>query len=113
MPAKHPPPRTGLCPAERALRSRLHQFLATGGIIRGTLLQRHRRCGNPRCHCAKGPGHPGLYLVLSQGSGQRQLYIPRAYHERVRQWVANHHQVKQLIHEISELHWQRIQTRQD
>ena len=113
MPAKPPPPRTGFPAAERALRSRLNQILATQGVIRGTLLHRYRRCGNPGCHCAKGPGHPGLYLILCDGGRRRQLYIPRSWHDRVRQWVDNHHQVRRLIHQISELHWKRIQDRQE
>jgi hypothetical protein len=113
MPVKEPPSRTGIRPAERALRSRLNQLLAAGGVIRGTLLHRRRRCGNANCHCAKGPGHPALYLILSEGKRQRQLYIPKAWHDRVCQWVENHRQVRALIHQISELHWKRIQGRQE
>jgi hypothetical protein len=112
MPAQEPASRTGISPAERALRSKLTQILAGQGLIRGTLLHRQRRCGNPGCHCAKGPGHPGLYLILSDGKRQRQLYIPKDWHGRVRQWVANHHQVKALIHEISQIHWDHIKRRQ-
>ena len=112
MPAKQPPSRSGFSPAERARRSRLNQILAARGVIRGTLLHRRRRCGNAGCHCAKGAGHPALYLILSEAGRQRQLYIPRGWHDRVRQWVDNHHQVRALIHAISQLHWKRIQDRQ-
>jgi hypothetical protein len=112
MPAKEPASRTGLSPAERALRSKLTQIVSGQGLIRGTLLRRERRCGNPGCHCAKGPGHPGLYLILSDGKRQRQLYIPKQWHERVCQWVDNHRQVRALIHEISEIHWSRIRHRE-
>jgi len=112
MPVQKPASRTGIAPAERALRSRLTQIVSGQGLIRGTLLHRQRRCGNPACHCAKGAGHPGLYLILSEGKRQRQLYIPRDWHDRVRQWVANHHQVKALIHQISEIHWENIKRRQ-
>ena len=100
---------------ERALRSKLTQIVSGQGIIRGTLLDRRRHCGNPGCHCAKGPGHPALYLILSDGQRkrQRQLYIPKEWHDRVRQWVDNHRQVRELIHEISELHWNQIKRRPD
>ena len=113
MPAKEPASRTGIPPAERVLRSKLNQMIASGGLIRGTLLDRTRRCGNPGCRCAKGPGHPALYLIVSDGKRRRQLYIPRDWHERVRQWVDNHHKIKDLINEISELHWDRIKRRQE
>jgi len=112
MLVKKPASRTGMSPQERALRSRLTQIVCGQGLIRGTLLDRRRACGNPRCHCAKGLGHPALYLILSDGKRQRQLYIPRDFHQRVRQWVDNHHKVRALIHDISEIHWDRIKRRQ-
>jgi hypothetical protein len=112
MPAKEFTSRTGIHPAERVLRSKLTQIVSSQGIIRGTLLDRRRRCGNPKCHCAKGEGHPALYLVLSDGKRQRQLYVPKEWHDRVRQWVDNHHKVRDLIKEISEIHWERIKRRQ-
>lgn len=99
-------------PKERAIRSKLAQIVGTQGLIRGTLLERHRRCGRSGCHCAKGPGHPALYLVLSEGGRQRQLYIPKQFQDRVRQWVQNHRLARQLIHEISQMHWVRIKQRQ-
>lgn len=111
MPAVKPASRTHLSPAERALRSRLTQIVTGQGFIRGTILERERRCGNPGCRCAKGPGHPGLYLILSEGKGQRQLYIPKEWHDRVRLWVDNHRKIKALIHEISEIHWNSIKDR--
>ena len=111
MPAVKPASRTHLSPAERALRSRLTQIVTGQGFIRGTILERERRCGNPGCRCAKGPGHPGLYLILSEGKGQRQLYIPKEWHDRVRLWVDNHRKIKALIHEISEIHCNSIKDR--
>jgi hypothetical protein len=108
---KPPPSRTGRTPAERRLRSKLAQIISSQGLIRGTLLDRLRVCGNPNCRCARGQKHPALYLILSAGKRQRQLYIPAAWHDRVRQWVENHRQVKALIHEISEIHWHNIKER--
>jgi hypothetical protein len=112
MTAKEPASRTGIDPAERALRSKLTQIVSSQGLIRGTLLDRQRRCGNPGCHCAKGPGHPAVYLILSDGKRQRQLYVPKDWHDRVRQWVDNHRKARELIHAISELHWNRVKGRQ-
>ena len=113
MPAKEPASRTGVGAPERALRSRLAQIVSSQGIIRGTLLHRERRCGNAGCHCAKGPGHPALYLILSDGKRQRQLYIPKDWHDRVRQRVDNHRKVRELIHQISEIHWNNIKSRRE
>jgi hypothetical protein len=112
MPAQEPASRTGIPPRERALRSKLAQVVSSQAVIRGTLLERRRRCGNPGCHCAQGAGHPALYLILSNGKRQRQLYIPQDWHDRVRQWVDNHHKVRELIDEISEIQWENIKHRQ-
>jgi hypothetical protein len=56
--------------------------------VRGTLQVRDRTCGKPNCRCAKGEKHKALYLVVSKEGKQQQLYIPKAYEERGRQWVA-------------------------
>jgi hypothetical protein len=112
MPAREPASRTGIPPRERALRSKLAQMVSGQTAIRGTLLERRRRCGNPGCHCAKGEGHPGLYLIRSDGKGVRQLYIPKDWADRVRQWVDNHHKIRDLMDEISEIQWDRIKHRQ-
>ena len=112
MSAKTPSSRTGIPPRERALRSKLAQMVSGQIAIRGSLFERRRRCGNPGCHCAKGEGHPGLYLTLSEGKRRRQLYIPADWADRVRQWVDNYHKIRDLMDEVSEVHWDRIKRRQ-
>ena len=35
-------------------------------VLRGTLIERYLRCGNPNCRCADGQGHgPKYYLSVS------------------------------------------------
>lgn len=97
---------------ERRVRSRLTQIVSAQGLLRGTLLQRERGCGNPRCRCAAGQKHRALYLLLREEGKLRQLYIPAAYETRVRQWVANHQQLKGLLRELSDVHWQQVKQRQ-
>jgi hypothetical protein len=114
MPAKKPLPRTGLSPEERRLRSRITQLVSSQPLLRGTLVDRRRRCGNPGCRCASDPalGHPGLYVFLSAGRGKRQQYVPAPFHASVRQWVANYQELRQLLWELSELYWQKLQRRE-
>jgi hypothetical protein len=109
---KPPPSRTGMSAQERQVRSRLTQMVTARGLIRGTLLQRERSCGNPRCRCASGQKHRALYLMLREDGKLRQLYIPAAYETRVREWVANHQQFKQLLRQLSDLHWEQVKQRQ-
>jgi hypothetical protein len=98
---------------ERGFRSRLAQLIDQRGMIRGTLLLRERVCGKSTCRCARGHPHKGLYLVVSEGGRTRQLYVPKDWEATVRQWVQDYRQAKELMEEISRLHWDKIRHRQD
>ncbi len=103
-----------MSPRERAFRSRLAQIVSGQGLIRGTLLERMRSCGKPTCRCAKGgPKHRGVSLVLSGKGKLRQLHIPADWEQRVRQWVDNHHALRGLLAELSEIHWDKVRRRRE
>lgn len=106
-------PRTAMSAGERRLRSTLAQIVSGHGLIKGTLLERQRACGNPRCKCAAGQKHRAVYLMLREEGKLRQLYIPARYEALVRQWVANQQQVKKLLKDIGELYWQKVKQRQE
>ena len=103
--------RAKLPPAERNFRSRIAQLATGHWFLRGTLSPRASKCGKPNCHCAQGQLHPSLYLVQSRAGKLRQICVPKAWQERVRQAVADYQQMQQLIEEISELEWERLQER--
>ena len=98
---------------ERRTRSQLAQLLSQRGVMRGTLLERRRVCGKPNCRCVQGDGHEGLYLVISEGGRTRQLYIPKEWERRVRQWVADYHQAREHLEAISRLYWDKVRKRKD
>jgi len=104
--------RTELSAAERGSRSRLAQ-LATGDcFLRGTLSLRSGKCGKANCHCARGEQlHQSLYLVQKRQGKSRQMCIPKAWEKQVREAVARYQQMQQLIEEVSELEWKRLQER--
>jgi hypothetical protein len=41
------------------------------------------------------------------------MYVPRSWEAPVRQWIANYGQARQLMDELSRLHWEKIRDRQD
>ena len=44
----------------------LRQMPALDTLLRGSLIERYKRCGKPGCKCADGPGHgPKYYLSVS------------------------------------------------
>jgi len=84
-------------------------------ILRGSLIERYKRCGKPGCRCAKGPGHgPKLYLSVSQ-SGARPVmeYVPTAYQEQVRAFLENHRQARAVLDEICEINLELLRRREE
>jgi len=98
---------------ERQWRSKLAQLVSQHGVVRGSLQVRERRCGKSNCRCADGQGHRSLYLILSKQGKIHQLYVPKRWEAAVRQWVDNYHNVRDLLEEISELHWNKVENRQE
>lgn len=100
--------RAGLSAAERSLRSRIAQLASGERFVRGTLSERSSKCGKPNCHCAHGEGHRSLYLVQSHAGKVRQICVPKAVQDPVRQAVAEYQEMQRLIDEVSELEWKRL-----
>ena len=105
-------PRTKMAAAERRARSQLAQLLSQRGVIRGTLLVRKRKCGKPNCRCARGEGHESLFLVISENGRTRQLFVPKDWESRVRLWVEDYHRARELLEEVSRIHWDKVRKRQ-
>lgn len=95
----------------RALLRRLPPFEA---VLRGSLIERYKRCGKPGCKCAQGPGHgPKYYLSVSQSGTRPQMdYVPLGYHEQVTQWLANHRLIRQILDEICEINRELLRRRE-
>jgi len=103
--------RAELPATERGLRSRIAQIASSERFLRGTLSERSSKCGKPNCHCANGEGHASLYLVQSQAGKLRQLCIPKALQDPVRQAVAEFQEMQRLVNEVSEVEWKRFLAR--
>lgn len=98
---------------ERQARSALARLITQRGLLRGNLLQRRRVCGKPNCRCARGELHAGLYLVFSEGGKLRQLFVPKTWEARVRQWVTDYHDARQLLEQLSRLYFEKLRQRED
>ena len=91
---------------ERYARSQLAQLITTQPFLRGSLIDRARSCGKSTCRCQKGQLHHSLYLAVNHRGQQAQLYIPRALHETVRQWLDNGRRIHQ---QLAALHQQQLE----
>jgi len=103
--------RSRMSQAERALRSRLAQWVGTGQFVRGTLSKRERVCGKPNCRCTRGDKHVSLCLVRSKDGRIEQLHIPEQWEDRAKEWVRQYRQMRQNLEKLSDIHWQRLKQR--
>jgi len=82
-------------------------------ILKGSLVERYKRCGKPGCKCARGRGHgPKYYLSISR-TGARPLmeYVPQEYHDQVLEYLANHQRVREILAEISAINRELLRRR--
>src|SRR6201997_5708264 len=80
----------------------LKQMPALETLLRGSLIERYKRCGKPGCKCAEGPGHgPKYYLSVSFPGERPQMdYVPQESLEATRTLVANFHEVRTTLEEV-------------
>ena len=84
--------------------SLLRQLPAPQAILRGSLIERYKRCGKPGCKCATGRGHgPKYYLSISRSGEHPQMdYVPQGYVAQVREYLANYQRTREILEEICE-----------
>jgi hypothetical protein len=82
-------------------------------ILRGSLIERFKRCGKPGCKCARGPGHgPKYYLSVSQPGTRPQMdYVPGEHLQQVTEYLHNFQQVRQLLEQICNLNRELLRRR--
>jgi len=94
---------------ERRCAAALQRLSKIGPFVAASLSCVPRRCGNPRCRCAAGEGHPAWRLTCKDKDQKTvTVYVPVALLPEVRQWVSNHRALKRLAAEISDAQWQRV-----
>jgi hypothetical protein len=83
-------------------------------VLRGSLIERYKRCGNPGCKCAEGRGHgPKYYLSVSYPGRVPQMdYVPQADHAEVSQRLANYHRVRDILEQICEINRELLRRRE-
>src|ERR1700731_5098079 len=82
----------------------LRQMPALDTLLRGSLIERYKRCGKPGCKCADGPGHgPKYYLSVSYPGSRPQMdYVSQESHAQIAEFVANYHRAREILERISE-----------
>ena len=94
--------------------SLLRQLPAPQAILRGSLIERYKRCGKPGCKCATGPGHgPKYYLSISRSGEHPQMdYVPQGYVPQVREYLANYQRTREILEEICTINRELLRRRE-
>lgn len=98
---------------ERELRSQLAQLAHAKTLVHATINVREVTCGKAGCRCAQGEKHRAVYLVSRIKSKQRQIYVPPAMEQEVREWVKNYHAALELLEQVSEGAWEELRKRKE
>lgn len=71
--------------------ARLRPFIAA------SLVEVKRRCGNPRCKCARGEPHRAHVLTRKVEGRTETVHVPKDRLQEVREWVEEYQRLKRLI----------------
>lgn len=84
-------------------------------IMRGSLIERYKRCGRLGCHCANDRGHgPKLYLSVSNSGNRPQMdYVPNARGAEVGQLIDNFNRTREILNEISAINMELLRRREE
>ncbi len=84
-------------------------------IMRGSLVERFKRCGRPGCHCTNDRGHgPKVYLSVSVSGERPQMdYVPNASHDEVRKLIGNFNKVREVLNEVCAINTELLRRRED
>ena len=83
-------------------------------ILRGSLIERYKRCGHPGCKCQQGKGHgPKYYLSVSQAGGRPEMdYVPEEYSRQVSDYLRNFQEVRQVLEKICNINRELLRRRE-
>jgi hypothetical protein len=82
------------------------ELASLGFALPGTLIQRHVRCGKPRCRChADPPVLHGPYWQWTRKTGGKTVtrLVPDDQLDDYRQWLDNHRRLRALVAELEAL----------
>jgi hypothetical protein len=82
------------------------ELASLGLALPGTLIERHVRCGKPRCRChADPPDLHGPYWQWTRKINGKTItrLVPDGQLADYRQWLENHRRLRELVAELEAL----------
>ena len=74
-------------------------------MLRGSLIERYKRCGKSNCHCVYSKGHgPTYYLSVSlPGRTPRLIYVPIELKQPIETAIENYQRAQNIMEQISSI----------
>lgn len=68
-------------------------------LLRGSLVERYKKCGKPGCHCLHSRGHgPASYLSVTLGPGKtRSYYVREEQRRRLERYLGNYRKLREVV----------------
>ena len=84
-------------------------------LLRGSLLEKYKRCGRLGCHCANDRGHgPKRYLSISTPGQRPQIdYVPNGAFSKVTEYLDNYRNVREALNEICAINTELLRRREE
>ncbi len=92
----------------------LRRLPSLKAVLRGSLIERYKRCGKPNCKCADGSGHgPKYYLSVSLPATRPTMeYVPLGYHDEVVELLDNYQQAHRILLEVCSINLELLHRRE-
>ena len=92
----------------------LKQLPSLETILRGSLIERYKRCGKPGCRCAHGRGHgPKFYLSVTHPKSHPQMvYVPESFRQQAVEQLDNYKRLRVMLEEICTINTELLRRRE-
>lgn len=81
-------------------------------LLHGSWVERYSVCSRASCSCHTGKRHgPRYYVVINEGSRQRQKYIPQSQVPAAQQGITEYQRAQEIIAEITRINLELIKER--
>lgn len=83
-------------------------------VLRGSLIERYKRCGKPGCKCATGQGHgPKYYLSVSRtGARPAMDYVPQDAQPQVTRYLSNYREIRDILDQLCAINHELMRRRE-
>jgi hypothetical protein len=77
--------------------AQLRKLAGLRPFVAASLVEVKRRCGNPRCRCARGQPHRAHVLTRKVEGRTETVHVAKDRLEEVRRWVEEYKRLKRLV----------------